>query len=316
MNSHFELRETCPGCDSSDHTVLYSCGYTEDPVRRYLLSFYASQGHIDLQYLEGARFILRECTKCGMIFQQEVPDSFLMHTLYEKWIDPVMAFDKIQKDADVNRYLRYLQEIMIVIRYLRKPPGSIDILDFGMGWGHWCLAAKALGCNVYGIELSREQTDHARSQGIRTIGREELPRYRFDFINTEQVFEHLPDPLTTLRCLKGSMKQGGVLKISVPDGADIKRRLKRGRWDSPKGSRNSLNAVSPMEHINCFRRSTLISMAASCGLERITIPLRIQYACSIIWKPFMEMGKNLLLPLYRDVFNKGIYLFFRNNEPS
>jgi SAM-dependent methyltransferase len=315
MNKHFDIRNTCPGCSSDDHIPLYSCDYLAPPIKHYLLSFYAPQGGIDMECLKGARFILRECPYCGMIFQQEIPNDLLMHILYEDWINPSIALDQIRKTADLNHYLHLIQEIMIVLRFFRKPPGDLDVLDFGMGWGHWSLAARALGCNVYGMELSKAQAAHAQSLGIHILEWEALPGYQFDFINTEQVFEHLSDPLKTLHVLKASLKEGGIMKISVPDGSDIKKRLRKGDWDAPKGSRNSLNAVSPLEHINCFSRDTLITMADLAGLERITIPLHIQYAYSIIRNPLSAMAKNLLLPLYRDVLKKGIYLFFRTKGP-
>jgi 2-polyprenyl-3-methyl-5-hydroxy-6-metoxy-1,4-benzoquinol methylase len=312
-NEYFDLRENCPACGSSNHMVLYSQDYTYPPIGEYLLSFYASQGGIELDYLKGARFVLRECTRCGMVFQYEIPNESLMHKLYEEWIDPETASRQRHTAAGLDYYLHYLQEIMTVIRYSGKTPGDLDMLDFGMGWGQWCLAARALGCNIYGTEFSKAQSSHAQRNGINTLDWANLPGYRFDFINTEQVFEHLPDPLSTLLYLKNSLKEDGIIKISVPDGSDLKRRLRKNDWKALKGSRNSLNLVSPLEHINCFKRNIMINMAESAGLKQVTIPLHIQYMCTIFRKPLASMGKNLLLPLYRDVFHRGIYLFFQNN---
>lgn len=74
---------------------------------------------------------------------------------------------------------------------------------------------------------------------------EEIPQHQFDFINTEQVFEHIPKPLETLRYLKKALKTNGVLKISVPTANDIEQRLEIMDWKIPKrGSRKSGDARS------------------------------------------------------------------------
>jgi len=44
---------------------------------------------------------------------------------------------------------------MMLIAYFNVDPEKLYFLDAGMGWGSWCLMAKAFGVNIYGIELSR-----------------------------------------------------------------------------------------------------------------------------------------------------------------
>lgn len=311
MNQNFIIRQMCPGCRSSEYDLLYSRAYLENPLKDYLQAFYASVGRIEMEYLDGARFILKQCRRCGLVFQQEIPNETIQHLLYEKWIAPDLCLERFHKQADLNFYLHYLQEIMVVIRFFKTLPGNLEVLDFGMGWGTWCQAAKALGCKVRGMEISRAQTEHAQANGIQTIEWESLSGHRFDFINSDQVFEHLDNPLTTLMALKGALKEGGIIKISVPDGSDVKRRLKKDNWMAEKGSRDSLNLVSPLEHINCFNRSALIFMADIAGLEKITLPLHLQYACIMIRSPLTVMLKSLLMPVYRDILGRGVYLFFR-----
>jgi hypothetical protein len=57
----------------------------------------------------------------------------------------------------------------------------------------------------------------------------------------------------------------------VPDGRDVVRRLRRHGW-SP-----GLDAIHPLEHINCFTRATLIQLAASVGLRPYQPPLRLEW---------------------------------------
>ena len=83
--------------------------------------------------------------------------------------------------------------------------------------------------------------------------------------------------METLIHLKAYLKSDGILKIYVPTANDIVMRLKLMDWTSPKGTRNSLNPVATLEYINCYRRSRLIKMEELAGMEKVTIPMKIQY---------------------------------------
>lgn len=314
--TYFVKRDVCPGCTSADSKVVYTCGFLQSPIKEYLESFYFSQGGIDFEYLKDGEFILNECSHCGLIYQKEIPNDILMKELYEKWTRSQTTEEPgAQKETLYNASLR-AQEIMMMIAYLSAGSSPLKFFDFGMGWGKWCLMAKAFGCDVYGTDLSMPKIEHAKSLGIQVITWNDIPNHAFDFINTEQVFEHLPEPLETLRYLKTSLKPEGLIKISVPDGGNIKSKLKISDWTAPKYSKNSLNAVSPLEHINCYNRASIITMANKAGLELVKIPLTIQYAYASNWKPIKPALKTILRPLYRDVFQKGTSLFFRQKKSS
>ena len=138
---------------------------------------------------------------------------------------------------------------------------------------------------------------------------EKLPAERFHFINTEQVFEHLVDPAGTVKALANALRPDGLLKISVPNAADLDRRLARGHWDAVKHTEDSLNIVHPLEHLNAFTVRALEVMAADAGLRRVKVRLREQYAAATNWRPPREFVRNLAKPLVRN-FGSRTYLFF------
>jgi SAM-dependent methyltransferase len=311
---YFLTRAGCPGCKSSAHRTLYTCGFLEPPIKEFLESFYAPQGGIELEYLRGALFVLKECQDCGLIFQRNIPNDFLVNKLYEEWIDPGKAFMQQAQNDDSERYKKYAEEVMLLIAYFNTVPQQLKFFDFGMGWGEWCLMARAFGCAAYGAELSEARIQYAKSQGITVIAWDEIPKFHFDFINTEQVFEHLPEPLDTLNYLKTALKPDGLIKISVPDGKDIKRNLQILDWTAHKESENSLNPVSPLEHLNCFTYRSLIQMAERAGFEPVNFPLILHYASLVNWRPLTHMLKNLLRPFYRNFFQRGTYVFFRQKR--
>lgn len=274
--SYFVSRENCPACKSSNRQELYSKSYSDPPISTYLNDFYSPQGAIEFDYLKGATFVLDECKECGLIYQRSIPNDFLMTKLYEEWIDPEKVFKSNVKCRSVELYIQMSREIEMVIKHFGVLPSELGLFDFGMGWGDWCCFAKAYGCSAYGSELSQVRIDYARKSGITIIDWEEIPEHEFDFINTEQVFEHIADPLDTLQYLSKALKPRGIIKISVPNGYDIRRRLAVMDWTAAKGSRNSLNPVAPLEHINCFSQDSLLRMAQIADLEPVQIHAKIR----------------------------------------
>ena len=196
---------------------------------------------------------------------------------------------------------------MQFIAYFGGPPSSLSFFDFGMGWSRWALMAKAFGCDSYGTELSQARIEHARAGGITVLTWEQIPEHRFDFINTEQVFEHLPQPLATLKHLVQALKPAGLLKIRVPTAGDIERRLGLMDWTAPKTSKNSLNPVAPLEHINFYRRTSLLTLAERAGMREVRIPLSVQYAYTA-WTGRRRVGGNLRAPIRRNILKSENYI--------
>jgi 2-polyprenyl-3-methyl-5-hydroxy-6-metoxy-1,4-benzoquinol methylase len=310
LNPNFANRDKCPACTSCRLNKIYQSPFDSPPIKDYLKSFYTPQGKVEFEYLKGATYLLYECEACGLIFQGEVPDENLMERLYTHWIDPQKVFLQHHKQYKLGHYLRYAQEIMQIIAYFNVIPSSLTFFDFGMGWGEWALMAKAFGCESYGYELSKELIRYAKKNGIKVVSWEEIPQHQFDFINTEQVFEHISKPLETLCYLKMALKTGGVLKISVPTANDIEQRLEIMDWRIPKGNRNSLNPVAPLEHINFFRRKSIVKMAEKAGMKEVFIPMKIQYLYTIKWLGKKRTIKNILTPINRNILKKQNYLLF------
>lgn len=315
---NFINRKICPCCRSIKYTTIYSCGFLESPVKDYLVSFYAPQGGVELKYLENGTYRLNECADCGLVYQEEILSDLLMIKLYEEWLNPEKVFTLYEKNKTINEYCFSLNEILSVIKHFDVTPSKLKLLDFGMGWGSWCRIAMSVDADVYGSELSKVRIEFAKTYGIKIIGWDEIPQHSFDFINTEQVFEHLPHPLETLKHLKRALKKDGIIKISVPNGADIKSRLTLMDWGAEKNSMNSLNPVAPLEHINCFKHRSLIKMANLAGLTAIDF-----FSKSITIdglktnrESLMTFIKYLLRSTYKKIFLGTVvpetYLFFKH----
>jgi hypothetical protein len=149
---------------------------------------------------------------------------------------------------------------------------------------------------AFGVELSTAQATYAATQGVNVVSLDELPRAKFHFINSEQVFEHLVEPRGTLRRLADSLAPGGWIKLAVPDGSGIAEKLEQPDWSS-----RALNPVAPLEHLNAFGRPALAELGAQAGLRRDQPPLAAFYASTIgLWPP-KRIARGLARPLVRRV---------------
>jgi SAM-dependent methyltransferase len=231
-------------------------------------SFYGAR--ISGDALADAHYRVVACARCDFIYQDPVLDDAGMQTLYQDWVDQDASLAK-KLNAGSKLYRGYAGQMQTLQRLMPRPPQQTRVLDFGMGWGYWCRMAQAHGFDASGFELSARRREHARALGLRVIDKLPPAGEGFDFIYANQVFEHLPEPLASLQELCGCLNSDGILYLRVPDGRGLRRRLQRRGW-SPE-----LDAIHPLEHINCFTRSSLIQLAEAAGLQPLQPPLRLHW---------------------------------------
>jgi 2-polyprenyl-3-methyl-5-hydroxy-6-metoxy-1,4-benzoquinol methylase len=311
---HLVRRDQCPACTGAERHTLFACGLDEAPIREHLAALYEPQGMIEPEYLAGGMFRVLECAACGLVYHEDVPGDALMERLYEHWIDPVRALAQHEAHVTMDTRMTFIREIVLAQQVVPRAAPRLRAFDFGMGWGDWCLMARAFGCDVAGTERSPSRVARARENGIEVVPWEEIPARRFELINCDQVLEHVVDPLETLTYIAGSLSPGGLLKVSVPDGADLKARLRRGRWMAPEGSADSLLSITPLQHINCFHHDALVAMARRAGLRVADIPLTAQLSATVDRFTPAQIVNGLTRPLGRALLTRDTYLFLQRAE--
>ncbi len=264
----FQQRDRCPLCGSSSNRLLCDIPYSDQRLANFVEQFY--RGRVALQTLQSASYRVVLCEECDFIYQDSILDEKGMQTLYEDWVDHEQSLQRKQT-ANSQRYRQYAGQVQALVGLLNQRPDQSRILDFGMGWGYWSRMAQAYGFDVVGFELSNQRREYARQMGVKVIDTLPASVADFDCVYANQVFEHLPDPLQTLVDLCQQLKPGGIVCLRVPDGRGVAARLEQRGW-SPE-----LEAVHPLEHINCFTRKTLISFAAKAGLKPFNPPLRLSW---------------------------------------
>jgi SAM-dependent methyltransferase len=244
--------------------------YDAPPIADYLVRFYG--GSLDTSALDGEDYQLCACASCDLVFQLGVPDEGYLSHLYEAaaLADP----SSVAAARGLAVRQAYATDIELVIQHARREPHDVRVLDHGAGTGLWLQMAAAYGCTTAGTEFSQTALDRLETAGHLAFHPGSLPTESFDFINSEQVFEHLVEPATALAQLVQALRPGGLIRLSVPNGTEVRALLEVGDWSAPKGSATSLNAVAPLEHLNCFTPRTLRQLAAAKRLDSFRFPLR------------------------------------------
>jgi 2-polyprenyl-3-methyl-5-hydroxy-6-metoxy-1,4-benzoquinol methylase len=268
MTTGFVQREVCPLCGSKSHQTLCDFAFDEAPMAAFLEGFYG--GRLAPAELADGRYRIERCAACNFIFQDRILNAAGMQHLYQDWVDQASSLQK-KRSAKAQRFRQYAGQARTLMRLFDKPPQQTRVLDYGMGWGYWCRMVQAHGFDVSGYELSASRRAHAQQLGVPVVDHLQQAGGKFDFIYANQVFEHLPDPRQALQELCRCLHADGIVYLRVPDGRDVLRRLRRDGW-SP-----DLDAIHPLEHINCFTRATLIQLAASVGLRPFQAPLRLEW---------------------------------------
>ncbi|WP_160164360.1 class I SAM-dependent methyltransferase [Rhodopirellula baltica] len=307
-----EIRQSCPACGSRNALKLYSSPFSVDPLDRHLKVYYGE--HYQPEMLANGSFILERCNSCTLVFQKWVPNSELLNSLYGKWLSSSQLRPELPADHKLATS-RDGQEVLMIASVVQKRPEDLQLLDYGMGWGYWGRAAIAVGVkSIFGFDLAAERMEEAAAKGITAIELDQVPNGTIDFINTEQVFEHLVDPFGVLQSLAPKLNVNGILKISVPKANDLQRRLAIADWDAPKYSKNSLHSVHPLEHVNCWSARSVLAMAKRLGLVEQSRPFQSYY--SFIGKNLgfpapKDLLKGLARPIYHRYSRNNLYLWLR-----
>jgi SAM-dependent methyltransferase len=116
-----------------------------------------------------------------------------------------------------------------LLRALPLPKGA-RLLDIGCGEGHRTAYLRKLGFRAEGLDTSVGSVDFARrTYGLTAYAgsledRAEALRGRYDVVTMYNVFEHLPDPATTLAGARTALRESGWLLLTSPlsDGLAIR----------------------------------------------------------------------------------------------
>jgi hypothetical protein len=176
-------RYECPIC-SQPAPVILQLPYSDQRFSALM------NGSPALPLVGDKPYEIRECVKCDLLFQTWM--------LVGKEAELIYTTDRLNDNpatisAQPVHALAHSAEEVLVVRQV-FPNRIPQVLDFGCGWGKFASMALAYGCDVYGHEVNTGFAKFCASRGIKMISREEIPGREFDFINVDQVLEHVAAP--------------------------------------------------------------------------------------------------------------------------
>lgn len=190
-------------------------------------------------------------------------------------------------EADAGELRRILRvdegkEILAPIIEKLETASPPRVLDIGCGQGANLLAARELGCDVIGIEPSREHSKTARDMfdlpvidGYFTA--ERFAGKRFDLVILSHVIEHILNPRDFIIDIFEVVAPGGILVIVTPNAGSSTLRLVGRHWTMFK----------TLDHVSMLTEDAFRMMGLP---DDITLAFRqSEYS----WQPVVELLQGL-----------------------
>ena len=250
-------RDHCPICKTSEILSIYRLSYQDTKIKSFFEYYYKKKLNLDL--IAPYDYNLLECQNCKFIFQQFIPDEFFSEELYENIISAQDSLKKKQDNiTDISK--KYHNELSLLKNIFKNK--KINILEFGAGWGFWSLEAKKFGFDVSCFELSKKRINYMKSKGLNVVNSIKNDSKKYDLIYSDQTFEHINDPMETLKLLDESLNSGGYILLNFPSSFRFKSKVKKNYV--PKK-----DEAHPLEHLNLFNRSSINHLIKETNLKLI-----------------------------------------------
>jgi SAM-dependent methyltransferase len=259
----FVERTTCPICLSTDIEEIYAEPMVTGKTGAFLGRYYNDKL---LEQLDPSmKYSLCYCRNCTSCFQKQILDEAGLDYFYDNNVESDASLAK-RTNAKPKYYDVLFEDARTARRIMGvSKPKNFRALDFGCGWGHWTVAARACGYETFGAELSKDRLAHLAKIGTAVVDFSDARfQHFFDFVNTDQVMEHVADPRAIVKLLDRVTRPGGILKVFVPNGTDYAKRARAAEWAPSK------DAAHPLEHINTYSRQSLREMMTEFGFSPLS----------------------------------------------
>lgn len=204
---------------------------------------------------------LNRCLKCQMVWDQSPPKN--LNSQYEEDYfinqNPKGGYANYFQGMQINRKT-FIERLKIIRKKLGKKG---RLLDVGCALGDCLEEAKKMGWKgAEGVELSKFACQFAKKRGLKvtqgmlaSLNKSD----QFDVITSQDMIEHVTNPLTELELIYKFLKPGGLVFIVTPDIGGWWSKLLGKRWYHFK----------PGEHVVYFSRDTIKKALEKNGFQDI-----------------------------------------------
>lgn len=218
------------------------------------------------------------CVACGTLVSQAHPSPERVGVgddpgdVYDReyWFSHQrehLGLPDIEERARLDLPERCLYWLRTLLEY-KLPPSRV--LELGSAHGAFVSLLRYAGLDAVGLEVSPWVVDYAqRTFRIPVLSgqleRQQLPTQSFDAVILNDVLEHLPDPLRTVRAAVALLKPDGVLLVQTPCYPEPKT-----HEDLLREKHVFLNMLLENEHSYLFSERSFRHLLASVGCAMVT----------------------------------------------
>ena len=164
--------------------------------------------------IEFPELVYVRCASCGLLYKSEQIER--LGVGYED------EYFKFNRAGFLKRWGHRVRKCMRqLMDCLQVTPDAKVALDVGCSAGYVLAAAKRLGLEPVGVDISKFAVELCREKGFRaelgSLSDVPLSNDAVDIVTLKHTLEHVPDPLDGLREMLRVLRPGGALLIVVPD---------------------------------------------------------------------------------------------------
>lgn len=255
------------------------------------------------------------CARCGMMYQSpRIPESE-MEDAY-KALDDYRHYESLE-GAKWKLFACKLREIQRERTLARA--GSF--LDIGASRGVMLdvMRAQLPEWRLLGVEISPSARAALAARGYETLETIDAldASMKFDWINLDNVLEHMPEPLEVLARLRKHLNPGGFIYIDVPNESFFGMRYRIN--DLVRGFAKPPTFPG---HINLFTSRTLKAVIAAAGYRHQTFrfvslsePYRLEGGVGAVETPRVRAAFQMLRATRLDTVLHLAYFLSATIEP-
>jgi 2-polyprenyl-3-methyl-5-hydroxy-6-metoxy-1,4-benzoquinol methylase len=224
-------------------------------------------------------FAVVTCNNCSLHF---IPPYYRKKIQYTQY-----------KNADVTAAIRAgnnwikIQRHKLRFKFIQKFIKSGKLFDLGAGWGHFMLAGKELGYDVYGVEIAEQPYLYCVNDlklPVDHIDFFEMDESKkFDVITMWDVLEHIDKADVFLEKCSKLTKPDGYLFLQVPQIDSYFAKRHKDNWK-----------MMGLDHVNYFGKDTITKILARNGYEVVKIKSSFEIKLFIMYTllPFIKKFKS------------------------
>jgi 2-polyprenyl-3-methyl-5-hydroxy-6-metoxy-1,4-benzoquinol methylase len=202
------------------------------------------------------KFAVVSCDHCTFQF---IPPFYRKKIEYGQYKNPAVT-------AAVragNNWVK-IQRHKLRFRFIKKFISKGRLFDLGAGWGHFMLAGKELGFDVFGVEISEQPYLYCVNDLKLPVEHTDFFKMdeskKFDIITMWDVLEHIDRADEFVSKCASLTAPGGYLFLQVPQIDSFFAKKYKDQWK-----------MMGLDHVNYFSKRTITRLLKNEGFEVLKI---------------------------------------------